>query len=44
VLDDLIVYVLGDGLIPIERTMMEGGEPHRVLEMRRNFQRMGEFD
>jgi uncharacterized protein YbcI len=40
VLDNLIVCVLGDGFIALERTMMEGGEPERVLEMRRDFQRM----
>jgi uncharacterized protein YbcI len=40
VLDNLIVCVLSNGFTPIERTMMEGGEPHRVLEMRRDFQRM----
>ncbi len=40
VLDNLIVCVLSDGFTPIERTMMEGGEPDRVLEMRRDFQRM----
>ena len=40
VLDNLIVCVLSDGFTAIERTMMEGGEPHRVLEMRRDFQRM----
>ena len=28
------------GFTAIERTMMEGGEPDRVLEMRRDFQRM----
>jgi uncharacterized protein YbcI len=38
VLDNLIVCVLGDGFIALERTMMEGGEPGRVLEMRRDFQ------
>jgi uncharacterized protein YbcI len=32
--------VLSDGFTAIERTMMEGGEPERVLEMRRDFQRM----
>jgi uncharacterized protein YbcI len=42
VLDNLIVCVLGDGFTAIERTMMEGGEPERVLEMRRDFQRMME--
>ncbi len=40
VLDNLIVCVLSDGVTAIERTMMEGGEPDRVLEMRRDFQRM----
>jgi uncharacterized protein YbcI len=40
VLDNLIVCVLSDGFTAIERTMMEGGEPERVLDMRRNFQRM----
>ena len=39
VLDNLIVCVLTDGFTAIERTMMEGGEPERVLEMRRDFQR-----
>jgi hypothetical protein len=28
--------VLSDGFTAIERTMMEGGEPERVLEMRRD--------
>jgi uncharacterized protein YbcI len=40
VLDNLVVCVLGDGFIALERTMMEGGEPGRVLEMRRDFQRL----
>jgi uncharacterized protein YbcI len=40
VLDNLIVCVLSDGFIAIERTMMESGEPNRVLEMRRDFQQM----
>jgi uncharacterized protein YbcI len=41
VLDNLIVCVLTDGgLTAIERTMIGGGEPERVLEMRRDFQRM----
>src|ERR1700733_2976884 len=40
VLDNLIVCVLSDGFTAIERTMLEGGEPNRVLEMRRDFQRM----
>jgi uncharacterized protein YbcI len=38
VLDNLIVCVLTDGFTAIERTMMEGGQPERVLEMRRDFQ------
>jgi uncharacterized protein YbcI len=42
ILDNLIVCVLSDGFTAIERTMMEGGEPERVLEMRRDFQRMME--
>ena len=40
VLDNLIVCVLSDGFTPIEQTMMEGGESERVLEMRRDFQRL----
>jgi uncharacterized protein YbcI len=40
VLDNLIVCVLSDGFTAIERTMVEGGEPHRVLDMRRDFQRV----
>jgi uncharacterized protein YbcI len=40
VLDNLVVCVLSDGFTAIERTMMEGGEPERVLEMRRDFQRL----
>jgi uncharacterized protein YbcI len=40
-LDNLIVCVLTDGgFTAIERTMMEGHEPERVLEMRRDFQRV----
>ncbi len=40
VLDNLIVCVLSDGFTAIERTMMQGGQPERVLEMRREFQRL----
>ncbi len=40
VLDNLITCVLSDGFTAIEKTMMAGGEPDRVLEMRRDFQRM----
>jgi uncharacterized protein YbcI len=40
VLDDLIVCVLRDGMIPIEQTMMDRGESERVVEMRHEFQKM----
>jgi uncharacterized protein YbcI len=40
VLDNLIVCVLSDGYIALEKTMMQGGEPDRVLDMRRDFQRL----
>lgn len=40
VLDNLIVCVLSDGLTAVEKTMMAGGEPERVLDLRRDFQRM----
>src|SRR6266480_3583753 len=40
VLDDLVVCVLRNGHTAIEQTMMEGGEPERVLQMRRDFQRV----
>ncbi len=40
VLDNLIVCVLSDGFTAIERTMMEGGKPDRVLAMRRDFQQL----
>jgi uncharacterized protein YbcI len=40
VLDNLIVCVLSDGFTAIERTMMEGGQPDRVLDMRRGFQEL----
>ena len=42
VLDNLIVCVLSNGFTAIERTMMESGEPDRVLDMRRDFQRLME--
>jgi len=41
-LDNLIVCVLSDGFIAIERTMMEGGAADRVLDLRREFQRLME--
>jgi uncharacterized protein YbcI len=40
VLDNLIVCVLSDGFTAIERTMMEGGQSERVLDMRRDFQQL----
>ena len=40
VMDDLVVCVMRDGMIPVEQTMMESGEGDRVVEMRRDFQRM----
>jgi uncharacterized protein YbcI len=40
-LDDIIVCVLrGSGFTPIERTMMDSGEPERVVAMREDFQRL----
>ena len=41
-LDNLIVCVLSDGFIALERTMMEGGAAERVLDMRREFQALME--
>jgi uncharacterized protein YbcI len=40
-LDDIIVCVLrGSGFTPIEKTMMESGEPNKVVDMREDFQRV----
>ena len=40
-LDDIIVCVLrGSGLTPMEKTMMESGEPESVVAMRKDFQRL----
>lgn len=40
-LDDIIVVVLrGSGFTPLEKTIMESGEPDRVIAMRENFQRV----
>ena len=40
-LDDMIVCVLRDsGFSPIEQTMVNSGEPNRVVDMRHDFQRM----
>jgi uncharacterized protein YbcI len=39
--DDLIVVVLrGMGLTPLEKTMIDGGDPGRVVDMRHDFQRV----
>ncbi|HEX3833930.1 MAG TPA: DUF2294 domain-containing protein [Solirubrobacteraceae bacterium] len=39
--DDLIVVVLrGIGLTPLEKTMMDSGDPGRVVDMRHDFQRV----
>ena len=40
-LDDLIVVVMrGSGFTSLEQTMMDSGEPGRVVAMRHDFQRM----
>jgi uncharacterized protein YbcI len=40
-LDDIIVVVMrGSGFTPLERTIMDSGEPHRVVAMREDFQRV----
>jgi uncharacterized protein YbcI len=40
-LDDIVVCVLrGVGFTPLERTMMDGGEPERIVAMREDFQRL----
>ena len=40
-LDDLVVVVMrGTGFTPLEKTMMDSGDPDRVVEMRHDFQRM----
>ena len=40
-LDDLIVVVMrGSGFTPLEKTIMDSGEPNRVVEMREDFQRV----
>ena len=40
VLDNLVMCVLSDGFTALERTMMESGEPGRVLEMRREYEQL----
>jgi uncharacterized protein YbcI len=38
-LDDIIVVVMrGSGFTPLERTIMESGQPQRVVDMRHDFQ------
>jgi len=40
VIDDIVVVVLrGAGFTPLEQTIMNSGEPNRVVEMREDFQR-----
>jgi uncharacterized protein YbcI len=40
-LDDIIVVVMrGSGFTPLEKTIMESGEPDRVVAMRHDFQHM----
>jgi uncharacterized protein YbcI len=40
-LDDIIVCVMrGSGFTPLEQTIMDSGEPDRVVEMREEFQRV----
>src|SRR6476620_684682 len=41
-MDDCIVCVLRNGFTPHERTIVEGGQPGRVIEMRQDFQRLME--
>ena len=41
VLDDIIVVVMrGSGFTPLERTIMNSGQPDRVIAMREDFQRV----
>ena len=41
VLDDIIVVVMrGSGFTPLEQTIMNSGEPERVIAMREDFQRV----
>lgn len=41
VLDDIVVCVLaGVGFTPLEKTMMDSGEPERIVAMREDFQRV----
>jgi len=39
VLDDIVVVVMrGSGFTPLEQTIMDSGDPNRVIAMRENFQ------
>jgi uncharacterized protein YbcI len=39
--DDLIVVVLrGTGFTPLEKTMLDSGDPGRIVDMRHDFQRV----
>ena len=41
VLDDIIVVVMrGSGFTPLEQTIMDSGEPDRVIALREDFQRV----
>ncbi len=41
VLDDIIVVVMrGSGFTPLEQTIMDSGDPERVIAMREDFQRV----
>jgi uncharacterized protein YbcI len=40
VLDDVVVCVLRNGFTPIEQSMVNAGEPERVVAMRQDFQRL----
>jgi uncharacterized protein YbcI len=40
-LDDIIIIVMrGSGFTPLEKTIMESGQPQRIVEMRHDFQQM----
>jgi uncharacterized protein YbcI len=40
-LDDIIIVVMrGSGFTPLEKTIMESGQPQRIVEMRHEFQQM----
>jgi uncharacterized protein YbcI len=40
-LDDIIIVVMrGSGFTPLEKTIMESGQPQRIVEMRHDFQQM----